>query len=57
MKMKYSKKVCAHDKIIVAMNAEKKKYLKYKISINGDSIGNICVRCHDSEELHSFGIP
>ena len=32
--MKYSKKMCAHDKAIVALNADNKKYLSYEKSIN-----------------------
>ena len=54
--MNYSTKVCAHDKIIVALNADKDRYLKYETSINGDLIGNVCQRCHDSEKLNFFGL-
>ena len=54
--MNYSKKVCAHDKVIVALNADKEIYLNYGTSSSGDLIGNVCLRCHDSEELNSFGV-
>ena len=57
VKMKYSKKVCAHDRITVMLNADKEKYLNYETSINGDLIGNVCVRGHASKELNSIGIP
>jgi len=55
--MNYSTKVCAHEKIIVVLNADKEKYLNYETSASGDLIGNVCIRCHDSEELNSFGVP
>ena len=54
--MNYSKKVCTHDKIIVALNADKDRYLNQERNINGDFIGNVCVRCHDSEKLNFFGL-
>ena len=55
--MKYLRKVCVHDKVIAALNAEKEKYLNYEISISGVVNGNVCVRCHESEGLNSFGAP
>ena len=54
--MKYSKKMFAHDKVIVELNAEKDKYLNYKTSSNGDTFGKVCEYCHDNKELSSFGI-
>ena len=54
--MKSFKKVCVHDKVIVALNTDKENYLNYDTSINGDLIGNVCVCCHDSKELNSFGV-
>jgi len=54
--MKHSKKVCAHDKVIVASNGDYEIYLNYETSIDGILIGNVCVRCHDSEALNSFRI-
>ena len=54
--MNYSAKVCTHDKIIVVLNADIDRYLNYETSINGDLIGNVCVRCHDSEKLNFFGL-
>ena len=45
--------MCAHDKVIVALNADKDQYLNYIIIISGDNIGKVCVRCHDSERLES----
>ena len=55
--MKYSKKICAHDKVIAALNACKGKYLNYKTSNSDNTIGNACVRCHDNDRLDFFGIP
>ena len=55
--MNYSTKVCTHEKIIVVLNADKEKYLNYETSASGDLIGNVCIRCHNSEELNSFGVP
>ena len=55
--MNYSTKVCAHDKIIVVLNADKEKYLNYETSASGNTIGNVCMRCHDSEKLDFFGVP
>jgi len=55
--MKHFKKVCSHDSVIVALNADKEKYLNYEISTGGSTIGYVCVRCHDSKELNFFGVP
>ena len=41
VKMNYLKKVCAHDKVIVALNADNDKYLNYEISINEDLFGSL----------------
>ena len=38
--MKYSKKALVYDKVIVVFNADKDKYLIYKTSTSGDTIGN-----------------
>jgi exonuclease I len=38
------------------LNTDKDRYLNYETSINGDLIGNVCVRCHDSEKLYFFGL-
>ena len=46
--MKYSKKMYAHDKVIVALNDAIQKYLNYETSVNADLIGNVCGRCHDT---------
>ena len=54
--MKYFRKARAHEKFSVALNADKEKYLNYETSINGDLTGKVCVRCHDSDVLNSFGI-
>jgi len=54
--MKYSKKVCKHDKVVVTLNADKDKYLNYETSTNGNTIGNVCVCYHDSERLYFFGL-
>ena len=55
--MKNSKKMCARDKVIVALNADKEKHLNYKTTTSGNTIRNICVSCHDSEKFESFGVP
>ena len=55
--MKYSKKVCIHDKVTVALNADKDRYYKTETNTNGYHIGNVCVCCHDSEGLNSFRAP
>ena len=56
MKIKYSKEVCAHDKVFVALNVEKNNYLNNETSTIGNTIGNVCMRCHDSESLNFFGL-
>ena len=38
--MKYFKKVCVHDRAIVALNADKDEYLNYETSTSGDFIGS-----------------
>ena len=53
--MKYSKKVCAHDKVIVVLNANKDKYFNYETSINGYLFENVSIHCHDIERLNSIG--
>jgi len=55
--MKYSQKVCVHDSVVIALNTEKKKYLNFETSANGNTIGCVSVRCHDSKELNFFGVP
>ena len=57
VKIKYSKKVCVHDQTTLTLNAAKDEYLNYEASKNVNLIGNLCVRCHDSERLKSFGVP
>ena len=54
--MKYSRKVCAHDKFIVVLNAGKDKYLNYETSYSWDLIKNACLHFHDSETLNFFGV-
>ena len=54
--MNYPRKVCMHDKVIVALNADKEIYLNYEKSSSGDLIGNVCLHCHENEELNSFGV-
>ena len=49
-------KVRALDKVIVALNVRKEKYLNYETSINGDLIGNKSAHCRDSKELNYFGV-
>ena len=39
------------------MNADKEKYLDYETNANSDLTENVCMRCHDSKELNSFGVP
>ena len=55
--MKHFKIVCSHDRVIVALNVDKKKYLNYETSSSGSTIGNVCMRCHDSKELNFSGVP
>ena len=43
--MKNSKKVCAYDKVIIALNADNEEYWSYERSINGNLIGNVFVHC------------
>ena len=50
--MKYFNKVCAHCKVLIALNADKDKYLKYETSARGDTIGNIRVHFLASERLN-----
>ena len=57
VKIKYFKEVCRHDKIIVALNADKDKYLNYEKSTNSDTIGNKCELYHNGEKLNFFGLP
>ena len=53
VKVEYFEKACAYNKVIVALNAGKEKYLNYERSVIAYLIGNVCVRCHDN----SFGVP
>ena len=55
--MKHSKKVCTHDKVIVALNADKDKYSNYETTTCDKTIGKVCVRCQDRERLEFFGVP
>ena len=48
-------KVWAHNKVIVAMNADIDKYSNYETSNNGEFIWCVCVVCHDSGILNPFG--
>ena len=57
VKIKYFKKVCAYDRVIVTLNADINKHLNYETSTNGDSTGNVCKYCHDTEKLNFFGLP
>ena len=47
--MKYFKKVCAHDKVIIELSTDKEKYLNHETSTSCNTIGNVCVHCQDSE--------
>ena len=49
MKVECSKEVSAQDKAVFSLNADTEKYLNYETSANGDLIGNMLGRCHDSE--------
>ena len=49
--------MCAHNEGFIALNADQDKYLNYEKSTNGNTIGNTCVRCHDSKRLDSFPRP
>ena len=53
--MKSTKKTCVHDSTLVALNAEKEKYLNYETSTKAGTTEYVCVRCHDSKELNFFG--
>ena len=55
--MEHFNKVCSHVNVIVALNADKEKYLNYETSTSGSTIGNVCARCHDTMELNFFGVP
>ena len=55
--MKRFKKACSNDSVIVALNADMEKYLNYETSTRGSTIGNVCMRCHNSKELNFFGVP
>ena len=39
--MKHSKKVCEHDRVIVALNVDNEKYLNYETGINEVLVGNV----------------
>ena len=47
-------KMCSHDSVIVALNADKEKYLNYETSTSGSTIENVCVSYHDSESTLLF---
>ena len=51
---KYLKKVCAHGRMIILLNADKEKYFDYEKSTNCDTIRNVCENCQDSETLDSL---
>jgi len=53
--MKFFKKLCIHNRVIVAFDAHKDEYLNYETCSIGDLMGNVCVRSHDSERLNFFG--
>ena len=50
------RKICAHGRGIIALDAYKDKYLNYKTSTSGDPMENVCVHFHDNERLNFFGI-
>ena len=54
--MKHSNKVCAHDKVIVALNADKDKYLNYEKSTSGDNILKRICAFHDDQRFNFFRI-
>ena len=54
LKMKYSKKLCAHNKVIVTLNNDKDKYLNYETTTSGDTFGNICIQRLANERLKYF---
>ena len=41
---------------LVALNAEKEKYLNYETSTKAGTTEYVCVRRHDSKELNLFGV-
>ena len=49
--------MCSHVSVIVALIADKEKYLNYETSTSGSTIGNICVCCQDTKKLNFFGVP
>ena len=49
--MKQFKKVCADDKLIVALNADKEKYLNYEETTSDNTIGNVCMHFHETDQL------
>jgi hypothetical protein len=55
--MKHFKKLCSYDSVIVALNADKEKYLNCKPTTSGSTIGNVCIHCHDSKALNFSGVP
>ena len=54
--MKYSKKACVYDSVVVSLNAEKEKHLNYEACANSNTIGYVCVHCQDSKKLNFFGV-
>ena len=48
--------MCVYDRVVEALNAKKEKYLNYETSANDNTIGYVCVHCHDSKELNFFGV-
>jgi hypothetical protein len=56
LKNKYIKQVFVHDKVSVALNDDKDKYLNFETSTSSNTVRNVCVRCHDSQKLNSFGV-
>ena len=57
VRKKHSKKPCTDHNVIVTLNADNEKYFNSETRFNGNLIGNVCVRCHNSEVLNFFGIP
>ena len=53
--MKHFEKVLVYDKAIVAVNADIEKYLNFETCMNGDLIGNVSMRYHNSKQLTSIG--
>ena len=52
VKIKYSKKKCVQDNVVVVFNANTWKYFNYGKSDNGSTIGFVCVHCYDSKDLN-----